>query len=63
MQAFTLWEFRSPSTPQIVRSMRYTDMMDREYQHEYQKVLWRGQAPNPKEAWFKSGFEEKAGGV
>lgn len=56
MQHYTLWEFRSASSPQIVRSMREFSRTDRQYQHDYQRILWQGAANSATEAWFKSGF-------
>lgn len=59
MQHFTLWEFRSPSSPEVVRSMRDYHRTDRQYQHEYQRILWQGAAAGPMDAWFKSGLSQQ----
>ena len=59
MAHYTLWEFRSPSSPQIVRAMREFSRTDRQYQHDYQRILWQGAANGAADAWFKSGYQER----
>lgn len=50
MTLYTVWQFRSPSNPEIVTVVRVSEPNDLQVQHEYQTVLWRGYAASKKEA-------------
>ena len=39
---FAVWEFRSIDRKQVVRSIRRSEPMDDKYQHEYQRIVYRG---------------------
>jgi hypothetical protein len=39
---WTVWEFRSVDGKQVVRSLRRSEPMDQKYQHEYQRIVYRG---------------------
>lgn len=40
---FTVWEFRSIDGKQVVRRIRQAHPDDLFYQHNFQKVIWRGE--------------------
>lgn len=42
MKMWTVWEFRSVDGKQVVRSLRRSEPLDEKYQHEYQRILYRG---------------------
>lgn len=58
MFMWTLWEFRSPSSPEVRRVMRSYSIEDRQVVHEYQRILWQGSADSAMKAWYASGFKE-----
>jgi len=39
---WTVWEFRSVDGLQVVRVIRTSEHMEQRYQHEYQKIVYRG---------------------
>lgn len=39
---WTVWEFKSVDGAQVVRVMRTAQPDDMRYQHEYQRVVYRG---------------------
>ena len=47
-QTYTIWEFRSPSSPEVVIAVRVSEPV--EPQHEYQKVLAKVDAFDKAEA-------------
>lgn len=48
---WTTWEFRSPSSPQIVRVIRTACVDDRRWEHYYQRIAYRGESyPDAKAA-------------
>lgn len=55
---FTIWEFRSVDGRQVVISVRWSEPDDMKYQHEYQKILWRGQAFNKLDAYNRSAIKD-----
>lgn len=38
----TLWEFRSVDGRQVVQSLRSAEPDDRKFEHEYQRIVYRG---------------------
>ncbi len=52
MRHYTIWQFRSVDGKQVVRCARQSEPF--EPQHEYQRVLDRVMAWNPKDALAKS---------
>jgi hypothetical protein len=38
----TVWEFRSVDGKQVVRSQRPAHPDDHKYEHEYQRIIYRG---------------------
>ena len=40
---FTVWEFRSIDGKQVVRRIRQSYPDDLIYQHDFQKIIWRGE--------------------
>lgn len=39
---FTVWQFRSVDGKQVVRVLRRSEPGDMRYQHEYQRIVYRG---------------------
>ena len=39
---WTVWEFRSVDGKQIVRAIRPTEPQEDRYQHDFQRILYRG---------------------
>jgi hypothetical protein len=39
---WTVWEFRSVDGKQVVRVVRKAEPDDMRYQHEYQRIVYRG---------------------
>jgi hypothetical protein len=40
---WTVWELRSIDGKQVVRVIRRSEPMDQRYQHEYQRIVYRGE--------------------
>lgn len=47
---YSVWEFRSVDGKQVVRSVRVAYPDDGKYQHEYQRIVWRGEAESRADA-------------
>lgn len=54
---FTVWYFKSVSGKETATVVRRSEPDDLQYQHEYQKVLWRGQAFNKEDALDRANME------
>ena len=39
---WTVWEFRSVDGKQVVRVLRRSEPMEQRFQHEYQRIVYRG---------------------
>ena len=51
---FTVWRFESPTSGEVVVVVRTTKVDDMQYQHLYQRILWRGWATSKAEALSKA---------
>ena len=39
---WTVWEFRSVSGTEVRRVLRRSEPMEQRFQHEYQRIIYRG---------------------
>lgn len=39
---WTVWEFRSVDGKQVVRSIRRSEPQEDRYQHDFQRIIYRG---------------------
>lgn len=42
MEMWTVWQFRSVDGKQVARVIRRSEPMEQRFQHEYQKIVYRG---------------------
>jgi hypothetical protein len=47
---FTIWRFSSPTTGETKIVAKPLEIDDRLYDHQYQRVLWQGEAYSAQEA-------------
>ena len=39
---WTVWEFKSVDGKQVVRKIKYSEPMEMNFQHEFQRIVYRG---------------------
>jgi len=49
-RSYTVWRFTSPCSGETRDVAKVSEVDDHRYAHEYQRILWRGMANNPKHA-------------
>jgi hypothetical protein len=50
MQHFTVWRFESAISGEVVLSVRTSHVDDKMFEHNYQRIVWRGAANSAKHA-------------